>query len=80
MPILMPEPEKDPDGSELMKSLKLRTQSARHTQDSRALQFRPALFAVNELLLKRRNVGGSLAEMERLETIARDLQALARGF
>jgi hypothetical protein len=35
---------------------------------------------VNELLFKRRNVGGSLAELEQLEIIARDLQSLARGF
>lgn len=44
-------------------------------------QYAPALTGVNNLLEKRRNTGGcSLAEPERLETIARDLQALARGF
>lgn len=83
MPILMPKPEKDPDGSDLMASLRARAQRGTHSLsrvDPRAAQFAPTLDAVNELMLKRRNVGGSLAELERLETIARDLQALARGF
>jgi hypothetical protein len=73
MPTLLPPPERDPDGSELMASLRARL-------DPRAAQYASTLTAVNELLSKRRNVGGSLSELERLETIARNLQALARGF
>ena len=49
--------------------------------DPRTAQYAPALTGVNNLLESRRNTGGSsLAELERLEKIARDLQALARGF
>ena len=83
MPTLLPPPEKDPDGSDLMASLRARVQRGTHSLtpvDPRTAQYAPAVTGVNELLLKRRNVGGSLSELERLETIARDLQALARGF
>jgi hypothetical protein len=79
MPIPLPPPDRDPDGSELMASLRARPQSVWNS-DPRAAQYAPAVTDVNELLFKRRNVGGSLQELERLETIARDLQALARGF
>lgn len=83
MPTLLPPPEKDPDGSELMKSLRARVERGTHSLtpvDPRTAQYAPAVTEVNELLLKRRNVSESLAELERLETIARDLQSLARGF
>ena len=83
MPTLLPPPERDPDGSELMKSLRARVERGTHSLtpvDPRTAQYAPALTGVNELLFKRRNVGGSLAELERLETICRDLQALSRGF
>ena len=83
MPALLPPPERDPDGSDLMASLRARVQRGPHPLtpvDPRTAQYAPAVTGVNELLFKRRNVGGSLQELERLETIARDLQALARGF
>lgn len=83
MPTLLPPPERDPDGSELMASLRARVQRGTHSLtpiDPRTAQYALALLGVNNLLEKRQNVGGSLAELEKLETIARDLQALARGF
>jgi hypothetical protein len=81
MPALLPPPERDPDGSDLMASLRARVQyGIRPSIDPRAAQYAPAVTGVNELLSKRRNVGGSLDELERLEAIARDLQSLARGF
>jgi hypothetical protein len=80
MPTLLPPPERDPDGTELMASLRARV-SRRPSIDPRTAQYAPALTGVNNLLESRRNTGGSsLAELERLETIARNLQALARGF
>jgi hypothetical protein len=83
MPTLLPPPERDPDGSDLMASLRARVQRGTHSLtpvDPRTAQYTSAVTGVNELLSKRRNVGGSLQELERLEKIARDLQALARGF
>jgi hypothetical protein len=83
MPTLLPPPDRDPDGSELMDLLRARVQRGAHSRarvDPRTAQYAPAVTGVNELLFQRRNVGGSLQELERLETIARDLQALARGF
>ena len=82
MPALLPQPERDPDGY-LLASLRARVQSGAHSLtpvDPRTAQYASAVTGVNELLFKRRSVGGSLAELERLETIARDLQSLARGF
>lgn len=66
-----------------MKSLRARVERGTHSLtpvDPRTTQYAPAVTGVNELLSKRRNVGGSLQELEQLEIIARDLQALARGF
>jgi hypothetical protein len=83
MPTLLPPPESDPDGFELIASLRARFQRGTHSHasiDPRTAQYASAVTCVNELLFKRRNVGGSLAELKRLETIARDLQSLARGF
>jgi hypothetical protein len=80
MPTLLPPPERDPDGSELMASLRARARAIQPIIDPRIAQYAPAVTRVNELLLTRQNVGGSLAELEHLETIARALQALARGF
>ena len=79
MPTLLPPPERDPDGTDLMASLRARV-SRGPSIDPRTAEYSPALTGVNNLLENRRNTGGSLAELERLETIARDLQALARGF
>lgn len=82
MSTLLPPPERDPDGSELMDSLRARVRSGiRPRLDPRTAQYAPGVTAVNALLLKRSNAGGcSTQELERLETIARELQALARGF
>ena len=83
MPTLLPPPDRDPDGSDLMASLRARVQRGTHSLapvDPKTAQYASAVTSVNELLFKRRNVGGSLAELEQLETIARDLQSLARGF
>jgi len=83
MPTLLPPPERDPDGSDSVASLRARVQCGTHSLapvDPRTAQYAPAVTSVNELLLTRQNVGGSLAELERLEKIARDLQSLARGF
>jgi hypothetical protein len=81
MPTFLPAPDRDPDGSELMNLLRARLRGGIHpSPDPRTAQYAPAVTGVNELLLKRRDVGGSLTELERLETIARDLQSLARGF
>jgi hypothetical protein len=76
-PTTLPAPDHDPDGLQLMASLRART--AGHSESSRAKEFRPALFAVCQLALDRRNAGASQAELQRLEAIQRDLQALARG-
>jgi hypothetical protein len=83
MPALLSPPERDPDGSDLMASLRARVQRGTHSHafvDPRTAQYASAVTGVNELLSKRRNVGGSLRELVRLEKIACDLQALARGF
>jgi hypothetical protein len=83
MPALLPPPERDPDGSDLMASLRARVERGTHSLtpvDPRTAQYAPVVTGVNGLLFKRRNVGGSLQELERLKTIARDLQSLARGF
>ena len=79
-PTLLPPPEHDPDGSELMASLRARVASGGTQNDPRAAQYQPALVAVQALVLRRRDLGGSLAEHERLERLLRDLQELARGF
>jgi hypothetical protein len=78
-PTTLPPPEHDPDGSELMASLRARVASGATQSDPRASQYQPALAAVQALVLRRRDLGGSLTERERLEAIQRDLQALARG-
>lgn len=79
-----PDPNHDPDGTLLMASLRARMASGStfapaEPPDSRSAAYRPALGALNTLLLRRRDVGGSTQELETLERIARDLQALARG-
>jgi hypothetical protein len=63
-----------------MASLRARVASGAPQSDPRTAQYQPALAAVQALALRRRDLGGSLAERERLEAIQRDLQALARGF
>lgn len=75
----LPPPADDPNGDLLMRSLRQRI-SGGGSGDPHAAQYAPALAAVRDLLAKRRNVGGSLQEMDRLEAVLRDLQALARGF
>jgi hypothetical protein len=63
-----------------MASLRARVASGGTQNDPRASQYQPALVAVQTLVLRRRDLGGSPAEHERLERLLRDLQALARGF
>lgn len=84
MPALLPPPERDPDGSELMDSLRARIGPGKYhsvLSSARDAQYYDAVTEVNKLLENRRNSGGcSTRELEQLEAIARDLQSLARGF
>lgn len=75
----LPPPADDPNGDLLMASLRRRVAGG-GASDPHAAQYAPALAAVRDLLARRRSVGGSLQEMDRLEAVQRDLQALARGF
>jgi hypothetical protein len=47
--------------------------------DLRVEHYRPLLAAAQSLFNKRRDIGAPRAELQRLESLQRDLQALARG-
>jgi hypothetical protein len=79
-PTTLPPPEHDPDGSELMASLRARVASGATQNDPRTAQYRSALAAIQALVLRSRWLPAAAAEHGRLKAIQRDLQALARGF
>jgi hypothetical protein len=76
-PTLLPPPDHDPDGAQLMASLRARIGGA-SSIDRRTADYRPVLAAIAELVARRRDFASS-AERGRLENLQRDLQALARG-
>jgi len=73
------QPSNDPDGLRLMAELRQRLQrgtgpTARRSPDE---QYRPAMAAVQALLLKRQALGAAESELQKLRAIADTLQALA---
>jgi hypothetical protein len=76
-PTTLPAPDHDPDGLKLMASLRARIGGG--STDPRAEHYKPLLAAVQALFNKRRDTGAPRAELQRLESLQRDLQALARG-
>lgn len=77
-----PIPAGDPDGLGLMASLRERLDKTRKPAVAdRPLsdQYRPAMTAVQALLVKRRALGATVDEINDLEAVAAQLRSLARA-
>jgi hypothetical protein len=78
-PTTLPDPDHDPDGLKLMASLRARLSGGSNTVSAKAERYQPALAALARLVANRQDQGAPRAEIQRLESLQRDLQALARG-